>query len=57
MPARPGPRNFPIPTRESIRSVLTKWMDGNPLTASETALVMHLRAVNMAQQLASAVTP
>ncbi|MER9961679.1 hypothetical protein NKJ72_12040 [Mesorhizobium sp. M0045] len=55
MPASPTPRPGQPTDRETAKAVVSKWMAGQELTPAEEGLLLRLRAVNMAQQLASAV--
>ncbi|MES0218031.1 hypothetical protein NKL07_22040 [Mesorhizobium sp. C280B] len=55
MPASPTPRPGQPTDRETAKAVVSKWMAGQELTPAEEALLLRLRAVNMAQQLASTV--
>lgn len=51
----PPPQTTSSTDRATVKAVISKWMAGAELTLAEEVLLLRLRAVNMAQQLASSV--
>ncbi|TIS37546.1 hypothetical protein [Mesorhizobium sp.] len=54
MPANSAQMPRPTTDYDSASSIIWKWMSGAKMTDLEMVIIDHLRAANMAQQLASA---